>query len=61
MAVSSQLHGAVRSHTTQAYQAGATSEEIYHTILLSLNTIGFPKMIMAYSWVKELLERLEKE
>lgn len=61
MAASAQLHGAVRSHVTQAYEAGATREEIYHTILLTLNTAGFPRMIMTYSWVRELLDRLEKE
>ena len=61
MAASAQLHGAVRSHAAQAYEAGAAPEEIYHTILLTLNTAGFPRMIMTYSWVRELLERLEKE
>jgi len=61
MAASAQLHGAVRSHTTQAFEAGATPPEIYHTILLTLNTVGFPRMIMTYSWVRELIERLEKE
>ncbi|KCZ70386.1 uncharacterized protein, gamma-carboxymuconolactone decarboxylase subunit like protein [Candidatus Methanoperedens nitroreducens] len=61
MAASAQLHGAIRSHVTQAYEAGATPEEIYHAILLTLNTAGFPRMIVAYSWARELIERLEKE
>lgn len=61
MAASAQLHGAVRSHVTQAFEAGATREEIYQTILLTLNTVGFPKMIMTYGWIRELIERLEKE
>jgi len=61
MAASAQLHGAVRSHVTQAFEAGATREEIYHTILLTLNTVGFPRMIMTYGWIRELIERLEEE
>jgi AhpD family alkylhydroperoxidase len=61
MAAAAQLRGAIRSHAAQAYEAGATTEEIYQTILLSLNTLGFPKMIMTYSLVKELIERLKKE
>jgi len=61
VAASAQLHGAVRSHVTQAFEAGATPEEIYQSVLLTLNTVGFPKMIMTYSWVRELLERLENE
>jgi hypothetical protein len=39
----------------------ATSEEIYQTVLLSLNTLGFPKMIMTYSLVKELIDRMRTE
>ncbi|MCX9084767.1 MAG: carboxymuconolactone decarboxylase family protein [Candidatus Methanoperedens sp.] len=61
IAASAQLRGAVRSHATQAFEFGVTPEEIYHTVLLTLNTVGFPKMIMTYSWVRELLERLENE
>lgn len=34
---------------------------LYQTVLLTLNTVGFPKMIMTYNWIRELLERLENE
>jgi AhpD family alkylhydroperoxidase len=61
MAAAAQLRGAIRSHAAQAYEAGATSEEIYQTVLLSLNTLGFPKMIMTYSLVKELIDRMRTE
>ena len=34
--------GAVHSHVKRALKAGATPEEIYHTIVLLTSTIGFP-------------------
>jgi AhpD family alkylhydroperoxidase len=50
------LKGAVRSHTRKALEAGLTKEEIRHTILLTLPTIGLPSMIAALSWVDEVFE-----
>ena len=41
--------------------AEATNEEILHMVLLLSNTIGFPTMIIAYGWTKDMLERIEKE
>ena len=48
--------GGVMSHTRKALAAGATSDEIYHAVLLSLTTIGFPNMIAAMGWVNEVIE-----
>lgn len=61
IAASLKLHGAFCSHVSQAVKAGVTFEEIYHAILLLKNTAGFPMMIIAYSWVKEMQLKLEKE
>jgi 4-carboxymuconolactone decarboxylase len=49
--------GAVRSHLRRAMQAGATPEEIYHTIILLTSTIGFPNTSAAMSWVYTALEK----
>jgi len=48
--------GGVMSHTRKALAAGATPEEIFHAILLSLTTIGFPNMMAAMGWVNEVIE-----
>jgi len=45
------------SSTRKALAAGATSEEIIHSVLLSLTTTGFPNMIAALGWVNEVLEK----
>ena len=57
VAAASQSTGSVHSHTRRALQAGATEEEIYHSLLLLISTIGFPKVAAALSWVNEILEK----
>jgi 4-carboxymuconolactone decarboxylase len=53
--------GGVMSHTRKALAAGAKPEEIFHAVLLSLTTIGFPNMMAAMAWVKEVLEDQPKK
>jgi 4-carboxymuconolactone decarboxylase len=48
--------GGVMSHTRKALAAGAVPEEIFHAVLLSLTTIGFPNMMAAMAWVNEVIE-----
>ncbi len=48
--------GAVHSHTRRALDVGATAGEIRHSIVLLTNTIGFPNMMAALSWVDDILD-----
>ena len=57
VAAATQSTGSVHSHTRRALQAGATEKEIYHTLLLLVSTIGFPKVAAALSWINEILEK----
>jgi alkylhydroperoxidase/carboxymuconolactone decarboxylase family protein YurZ len=57
IAVGANSMGAVRSHTRKALASGAAKEEIIHAVLLSLTTTGFPNMIAALGWVREVLEK----
>jgi len=56
IAIGANSRGAVMSQTRKALESGATAEEIAHAVLLSLTTIGFPKMIAAMGWVDEVLK-----
>ncbi len=47
--------GAVHSHARRAMLAGATEDELYHTLLLLTSTIGFPKVAAAISWMEDVL------
>lgn len=48
--------GSVHSHTRRAQKAGAKPEEIYHTLLLLISTIGFPQTMAAVSWSRDIIE-----
>ena len=54
-AAASRSEGSVHSHTRRALKAGATPEEIYHTVILLTSTIGFPQTSAALSWVYDIL------
>ena len=55
-AATGKSEGAVHSHTRRAVKAGATREEIYHTLLLLISTIGFPQVMAAISWCRDIFE-----
>ncbi len=48
--------GAVHSHAKQAMEQGASSDEVYQSLLLLTSTIGFPNVAAAISWVDDLFE-----
>lgn len=53
--VSLKSEGGVHSHARRALAAGATRDEIYHTIALLMNTVGFPTAAAAFSWVSDIV------
>ena len=55
IAVGAQVEGAVRSQTRKALDAGLTPDEIRHAMMLSLTTIGYPRMMAALTWAEDLL------
>ena len=54
------LEGAVHSHVRKALEAGASPDELYHAVILSLPTIGLPSMMAAFSWVDDVLKNPKK-
>lgn len=57
IAIGANSRGAVMSSVRKALASGANSDEIVHTVLLSLTTTGFPNMIAALGWANEVLEK----
>lgn len=49
--------GAVHSHARRALEAGATPDDLYHSILVIVNTIGWPKAAAAVSWVDNVVQK----
>jgi AhpD family alkylhydroperoxidase len=52
MSAANKSESAVQSHTHRALDAGATSKEIEHTLLLGINTLGFSTIMAAITWAK---------
>ncbi len=55
-AAATRSEGAVHSHVKRALKAGASSDEIYHTLILLISTIGFPTVAAALSWARDIIE-----
>ena len=53
----SQSEGGVHSHTRRALEAGASPEEIYHTLILLISPVGFPKVAAAVSWADDVIKK----
>ena len=51
------LESALRSHVRRALQHGATEAEIEQTILLGMNTCGFPRTVAAWQWARQQIDR----
>ena len=51
------LETATKSHVRQALQHGAKPEEIEQAVIAAYNTIGWPKMIAAWTWARQQIER----
>lgn len=57
MCVGAGLESALRSHVRRALKCGATREEIEQSILLGMNTVGFPRTVAAWTWANKQFER----
>jgi alkylhydroperoxidase/carboxymuconolactone decarboxylase family protein YurZ len=49
------LEGALHSHARKAIDAGATNEEMRHTIILAMPTIGLPATMAAKTWLEDII------
>lgn len=56
-AAAMQSEGSVCSHTRRALEVGASPDEISHTLLLLITTIGFPQAMAALSWAQGVMEK----
>lgn len=54
-AIGFQQEGAVHSQVRKAVEADITPEEIRHTVLMAMTTIGFPATMAALTWVDDIL------
>src|SRR4051812_45734408 len=55
IAIAAGLEGGTHSNARKALEAGATPDELRHTAILALTTIGFPSMMKGLAWVDDVL------
>ena len=48
--------GGVHSHSKRALEAGASKDEIYHTLILLASSVGFSNAAASVSWARDILE-----
>lgn len=61
IAIGAGREGAVHSHVRRAKKAGFTNEQIYHTALLSITTIGWPGAVATLSWIDDVLKEIKSK
>jgi 4-carboxymuconolactone decarboxylase len=54
-AVGIRSEGAVHSHARRALEAGASTAEIRHAVILLTTTLGFPTVAAAMAWLNDLI------
>ena len=57
VAVGAGLESAAKSHVRRAVQAGATHAEIEQAVMLAMSTVGFPRTVAAWTWVRQQFDR----
>ncbi len=55
------LESALRSHVRRALHHGATHEEIEQTVMLAMNTVGFPRTVASWQWARQQIERDQED
>ena len=61
IATGMQHEGAVHAHTRKALDVGWTPDELRHAVVLATTTLGFPRMMAAYTWVDDVLKAIDED
>ncbi len=56
VAAGSHMEGSVHSQVRKALDIGMQPDEVRHAILLSMTSIGFPRMMAALTWAEDVLK-----
>jgi alkylhydroperoxidase/carboxymuconolactone decarboxylase family protein YurZ len=56
LSLGARMEGAAHAHARKALAAGIEPAALEHVAILSCPTVGFPAMIMALGWVRDVAE-----
>lgn len=54
--IGSGLETATQRHALMAIENGASKEEVYHTALMAVTTLGHPRAAAGWKWIHDALE-----
>ena len=57
MAIGAGQESTVRAHTRRAMQAGASEAELEQAAALAMTTLGFPRTVAAWQWIRQQIDR----
>jgi len=57
VSIGARMEGAAHAHVRKAMAQGIDAAALEHVAILSCPTIGFPAMMMARGWVRDVAER----
>ena len=57
LSIGARMEGAAHAHARKALAAGLDPAVLEHVAILSCPTIGFPAMMMALGWVRDVVAR----
>ncbi len=55
LSVAANLQTATERHTVMAVENGATAEEVYHAVLMTMTTCGHPLTAAGFKWASDAL------
>ena len=55
ISIGARMEGAAHAHARKALSAGVEPESLEHVVLLACPTIGFPNMMAARGWLRDVL------
>jgi len=57
IAIGAQHEGAVHSAARQALSNGASAEELFHTAIVAITTVGWPAAYAAMTWIDDAISQ----
>lgn len=57
ISIGARMEGAAHAHARKAVAAGIAPADLEHVAILSCPTVGFPNMMAALGWVRDVVEK----
>jgi alkylhydroperoxidase/carboxymuconolactone decarboxylase family protein YurZ len=56
-ALASGSEGSVHAQVRKSKEQGIKKDELFHVLILGLTSLGLPKTVAGYNWIKETIDK----